>query len=174
MTVPATWATLPTKRQLLEHIDGFLRAFSRGDLDGAFALCPPQMWVPGQGMVLRSELRGEALGEHLEHAMFQFVNQQSAVEEQLAGCVPSDPRTWCAVITPPADVGFEGVSLEFPFESDGDVEVYDAPDDAVASGDGEVLANVHLGGVVCDITARYFLEAHAGGYLLAFGNFDIQ
>lgn len=171
MTNLATWDDLPTKGELKGRINAFLRAFRDGDLTTAFAQCPPMTFVKGEGLKVRTDLTGAALAEHLSHAMFQFVEGQSVAEEALEGAVAAEPSTWCRVITPPGDVEYESLALDFPGRDEDDD---DAPDETRATEDGEVLANVHLCGEVTDITARYYLLEHDGKWVLAFGNFDVM
>ncbi|MBX3233425.1 MAG: hypothetical protein KIT84_37640 [Labilithrix sp.] len=122
-------------------------------------------------MKLRTDLSGEALGEHLSHAMFSSIDGQHAVRDDLGGAKADDPATWCKLVTPPGDVGFD-MSLDFP--NDSGEEYDDVPDDTRASGDGEVLANVHLKGESTDITGRYTLMTKDGVWTLAFSNFDVM
>lgn len=171
MTDLATWDELPTKGELKARVDAFLRAFRDGDLTAAFRQCPPTTFVKGEGLKVRTDLTGAALAEHLAHAMYQFVEGQSVAEEALEGAVATDPSTWCRVITPPGDVEFESLALDFPGRDEDDD---DAADDTRATEDGEVLANVHLCGEVTDITARYYLREHEGKWVLAFMNFDVM
>jgi hypothetical protein len=165
----ATWPAWPTKKQILERIDAFLSAFQHGDLGAAFRHCPPLVFVKGEGPVLRTDLDDDALARHLSHAMFMAIDGQEVVETQLGNAIAEDPRTWCALITPPSRVGYADVNLDFPGG-----EGVDDPDDTVATEAGEVLANVHLGGEVTDITGRYELVERDGAVLLAFANFDVM
>lgn len=166
------WSEAPTKAQIKARIDAFLRAFHAGNVTAAFEQCPPLVWVKDEGMKLRTDLHGEELGEHLSHAMFQFIEGQHVVKGDLANAKADRPETWCKLITPPGDVDFADLSLDFPNESGEEYD--DVPDDARASEDGEVLANVHLNGEATDITGRYQLLNEGGVWTLAFSNFDVM
>jgi hypothetical protein len=175
-TAVVLWTALPSRAQIKARIDAFLRAFCQGELGQAFRLCPPLVYTEGQGMSLRSDLSGAELAEHLSHAMYQFIEMQSAAADALANAVATEPATWCQVVTPPGDADYADLSLEFPgvYDEDDDIELDEVPDDARATEEGEVLANVHILGEVTDITGRYSLERHGDGWILAFSNFDIM
>ncbi|MBS2017445.1 MAG: hypothetical protein JST00_31470 [Deltaproteobacteria bacterium] len=170
--MPKTWSEAPTREQLKTRIDAFLRAVHAADFEGAFEHCPPCTFVKGEGMKVRAGLRGKELADHLAHSMFQAIDGQSAVEEELASARADAPETWCKLITPPADVDYDSLSLDFPNESGEEYD--DVPDDTRASSDGEVLANVHLKGECTDITGRYLLLEEGGVWTLAFSNFDVM
>lgn len=166
----STWDELPSKGQLKERIDAFLRAFHAADFDEAFRQCPPLVYEKDKGMILRPGLAAAERAQHLSHAMFQAIDGQSAIEGKASGAVATKPETWCMFITPPKEVDYADLSLQFPGGDDDD----DGPDDARAEEEGEVLANVHLEGEVTDITGRYSLMQHDGKWILAFENFDVM
>lgn len=172
----ASWDQLPTKGELKERIDAFLRAVHEARFDDAFAICPLESFVQGTGMVIKTGLDAAAIREQLQATMFQFIEAQQIVRQALQSAKADDPTTWCHLITPPAEVDFEDISLDFPFDDEeSDVEdVEDAPDSTRAAEDGEVLANVHLRREVTDITGRYALTEHDGRWILTFHNFDIM
>lgn len=175
MTI-ATWDELPTKGELKTRIDAFLRAIRDARFEEALAICPLEAFVKGEGMVLRIGLSKGELREQLRSTMFQFIESQRVVRDALESAKAEDPETWCTLITPPSDVDFEDICLDFPFESEDEDEdeLEDAPDSTRATGDGEVLANVHLAGEVTDITARYSLGEREGKWFLAFHHFDVM
>jgi len=172
----AGWDELPTKGELKARIDAFLRAVHEARFDEAFSICPLESFVKGTGMVVQTDLPPEAIREQLRATMFQFIEGQQVVREVLASAKAEDPRTWCAWITPPGEVGFEDICLEFPFDDEDEDadDLEDAPDSTRATEDGEVVANVHLRGEVTDITGRYALTEHDGRWILTFHNFDIM
>lgn len=174
----ALWDELPTKGELKARIDAFLRAFQKGDLTTAFRQCPPMVFVKDEGLKVQEDLEGAELIEHLSHTVFQFLEGQSVAEDALEDAVAEDPSTWVGVITPPGDVDFEDLSLDFPWRDEDDDEDYDeddeVPDETRAKEEGEVLANVHLCGECTDITAKYYLMEYEGKWVLCFGNFDVM
>jgi len=167
-----TWTEAPTKGQIKARIDAFLRAFHSGDLKGAFEHCPPVKFVKGEGMRLETGLAEPELAKRVAETMFQFIEGQSVVEDDLATAKADEPATWCKLVTPPADYDYDGLSFEF--SSDSDEEYDDVPDDTVANDSGEVLANVRLKGESTDITGRYALLEKDGVWSLGFSNFDVM
>jgi hypothetical protein len=157
-----TWDDLPTRGQIKKRIDSFLREFHDGKLEAAFAICPAFVWT-GQGNEVKPGLSREKLLDHLEHAVFQFL------EEEVDGAELGEVEKWCKVITPPSEADYEDLALEVPGT---DSEADD--DKAKATSAGEVLANVHLNGEANDVTGRYALTKHDGKWVLAFSNFDVM
>ncbi len=135
------WTSKPSDEQIQQRIAAFMGALSTADLQRAFAICPCDAFDPANK---------EAMFEHLEHAMFQFmiISKEGAEEAP----VLEKPETWLTGITPPSS------SEELQLEVSGD----------------EVMANVFINGEVTDITARYRLEENDQVWGLRFENLDVM
>ncbi len=137
------WTSKPSDEQIQQRIVAFMGALATAELERAFAICPCDAFDPANK---------EAMFEHLEHAMFQFmiISKEGAEEAP----VLEKPETWLSGITPPPSSELEALQLEI-------------------SGD-EVMANVFIDGEVTDITARYRLEEKDQVWRLHFENLDIM
>jgi hypothetical protein len=125
----ATWESRPDKPGLQERIDHFFRAVAAGDFGSAFALCPQEPSATDPDMLV----------EHMQRELleWEFVS-------------PEEAEHWYRHITPPADVGYEGVNLTMPED------------------EGDVLANVIVDGSVSDLTAFFLLTRQGDAWGLRF------
>ncbi len=147
-----SFKTYPSSAALEKHIDAFMTALSKAEIEKAFTLCPALTWKKPE---LADPKDKKFFERFLGHALFEAIESQEVIEGLEFD--EGDPASWLGFITPPSKVKFKDVNLSAPEQ-----------------GEGEVLFNVHLRREVTDITARFRLLERGGGWILAFSSFEVM